>query len=65
MVRSLSEYGHIFMIATGIGIAAQIPYIKELLDGQRKGVVKTQKITLIWELDLARTYARDMYTGTG
>jgi NAD(P)H-flavin reductase len=54
MIRDVCDYGHILMIATGIGIAAQVPYIKELLDGQRKGIVRTQRITLVWELDLFR-----------
>ncbi|KAG2026233.1 hypothetical protein GB937_001741 [Aspergillus fischeri] len=35
----VGDYGHIFMAATGMGIVAQLPYIKELLDGQRQGQV--------------------------
>jgi predicted ferric reductase len=30
----VGDYGHILMVATGMGIVAQLPYIKELLDGQ-------------------------------
>ncbi|KAH8430048.1 NADPH oxidase family protein [Aspergillus melleus] len=29
--RDLGDYGHIFMVTTGIGIAAQLPYMKELV----------------------------------
>lgn len=52
----ISDYGHIFMVATGIGIGAQIPYIKQLLEGYRRGVVRTQKIVLIWQMDLEGEY---------
>lgn len=48
----ISDYGHIFMVATGIGIGAQIPYIKQLLEGYRRGTVRTQKIVLIWQMDV-------------
>ncbi|KAH3511103.1 hypothetical protein KXV55_002475 [Aspergillus fumigatus] len=33
----VGDYGHILMVATGMGIVAQLPYIKELVDGQRQG----------------------------
>jgi FAD-binding domain len=46
------DYGHIFMVATGIGIGAQIPYLKQILEGYRRGRVRTQKIVLIWQMDL-------------
>ena len=48
----IPDYGHIFMVATGIGIAAQIPYIKQLLEGYQRGMVWTQRIILIWKLDV-------------
>ncbi|CAI7615488.1 unnamed protein product [Penicillium pancosmium] len=39
------------MVTTGIGIAAHLPYIKELLDGHDKAEVPTQRISLVWQLD--------------
>lgn len=48
---TVGDYGHIFMVATGIGIASQLPYIKELLDGHDKAEVRTQRISLVWQLD--------------
>ena len=39
------------MLATGIGIAGQLPFIKELIDGYRKYEVKTQRISLTWILE--------------
>ncbi|KAB8226968.1 ferric reductase family protein [Aspergillus alliaceus] len=49
--REVGDYGHILMITTGIGIAAQLPYIKELLHRRRNARIITQKITLVWQLD--------------
>ncbi|KAJ6168716.1 hypothetical protein N7497_001559 [Penicillium chrysogenum] len=59
---NVGDYGHTFMIATGIGIAAQLPYIKELLDGHEKAQVRTQRISLVWQLDRIGDYesARDL-----
>lgn len=48
----IGDYGHIFMAATGVGIAAQIPYIKELIEGRKRGQVRTQRIVLVWQLEL-------------
>ncbi|KAJ5475415.1 hypothetical protein N7539_007702, partial [Penicillium diatomitis] len=47
----IGNYGHVFFATTGIGIAAQLPYIKELLDGHQNATITTQKICLIWQLD--------------
>lgn len=45
----VSDYGHILMVTNGIGIAAQLPYINEiLLRGHGAG---TKKITLVWQVD--------------
>lgn len=55
----VGDYGHVFMVATGIGIAAQIPYIKELLDGRRLGRVRTQRISLVWQLEMAGEFGCD------
>jgi hypothetical protein len=48
---AIADYGHVFMVVTGIGIAAQIPHIKQLLEGCRQGTVRTRKIKLLWQLD--------------
>lgn len=59
----ISDYGHIFMVATGIGIGAQVPYIKQLLEGYRRGVVRTQKIVLIWQMDMEGQFEDYMWLG--
>ncbi|KAJ5946400.1 hypothetical protein N7454_003239 [Penicillium verhagenii] len=50
------------MVATGLGIASQLPYIKELLDGHEKAEVRTQRISLVWQLERVGDWesARDL-----
>ena len=45
------DYGHLFLVATGIGIATQLPYIKEILESRQRGMARTQRISLVWQLD--------------
>ena len=45
------DVGRTVMFASGIGIAAQIPYIKELLAKVKDWRVCTRKIILVWLLD--------------
>jgi predicted ferric reductase len=49
--QDVGEYGHILMVTSGIGIAAQLPYAKELLQRRRAAEVRTQRISLVWRLD--------------
>ncbi|KAH8800706.1 hypothetical protein F5884DRAFT_534680 [Xylogone sp. PMI_703] len=44
------DYGRVFMIATGFGITAQLPLLKELIQGFNASVVRTRYITLVWQL---------------
>ncbi|KAL3441484.1 hypothetical protein BJX65DRAFT_288446 [Aspergillus insuetus] len=59
--QDVSDYGHILMVTSGIGIAAQLPYIKELLQRRHRAEVRTQRISLVWRLDRAGDWesARD------
>jgi predicted ferric reductase len=47
----LKSYGTVLLFATGIGIAGQLPYITQLLDGYYNFGEKNRKIALFWELD--------------
>ena len=47
----VGDYGHLLLVATGIGIAAQLPYIKEILEGYHSARVRTRRISLVWQLD--------------
>lgn len=49
--ENLGDYGSVLMFASGIGIAAQVPYIKELLADIKRFKVRTRSILLVWQLD--------------
>ena len=50
-IRDVGDFGSVLMFASGIGIAAQVPYIKELLRDFRDGRVRTKSIVLVWQLN--------------
>jgi NAD(P)H-flavin reductase len=41
---NLASYNHVLMVATGIGIAAQISYVKELLEVKDEGPSDSRSI---------------------
>lgn len=47
---NLGNYGSVIMVATGLGIAAQLPYVKELIKGYNNCNVRTRRIQLIWQI---------------
>ena len=49
--QSYNEYGNILMFASDIGIAAQVPCLKELLRQHRDYEACTRKINIIWQLN--------------
>ncbi|KAI1416927.1 hypothetical protein F5Y13DRAFT_185764 [Hypoxylon sp. FL1857] len=48
---SLGQYGTVLLLATGVGIAGQLAYIKELLKLHAQCDAKIRRIALFWELD--------------
>ncbi|KAI1357150.1 hypothetical protein F5Y08DRAFT_275090 [Xylaria arbuscula] len=48
---SLGEYGTVLLLATGVGVAGQLAYVKELLELYQDCQAKTRRIALFWELD--------------
>jgi predicted ferric reductase len=48
------EYGTVLLFATGIGIAGQLPYLKQFLQDFHNWDVKARKITLFWEVESER-----------
>jgi predicted ferric reductase len=50
----LDSYGTVLLFATGIGIAGQLPYIEQLLEGYRNCEVKTRSMALFWEVESER-----------
>ncbi|KAF3091832.1 hypothetical protein TWF103_011394 [Orbilia oligospora] len=55
--QNLNEYGTIIMLASGIGISAQLPYIQQLVTDHKLCKVKTQKMELHWIIE--KEYHRD------
>ncbi|KAM0132883.1 hypothetical protein ACHAP3_006172 [Botrytis cinerea] len=47
----LESYGTVLLFATGIGIAGQLPYVTQLLEGYHNYEVKGRRIALFWEMD--------------
>jgi NAD(P)H-flavin reductase len=47
----LDEYGTVLLFATGIGIAGQLPYVKQLLENFHNYDAKARRIALFWQVD--------------
>jgi NAD(P)H-flavin reductase len=47
----LDEYGTVLLFVTGISIASQLPYIKQLLENFHNYDAKTRRIALFWQVD--------------
>ena len=47
----IGNYGKVLMVATGFGIAAQLPFLKELIEGFNRSEVRTRNIHLVWQLN--------------
>ena len=48
--EAMGEYGTVLMFASGLGIVAQLPYIKQLLHDGDQCRTRTKRIHLIWQL---------------
>jgi predicted ferric reductase len=48
-LTNYQDYGAVLMFASGIGIAAQVPHIKELFDRFTQGTARTRRIHLVWK----------------
>jgi predicted ferric reductase len=47
----LHKYSTVLLVATGIGIAAQLPYTKELVRASSHWTAMTRKVLLVWEVE--------------
>ncbi|PGG96165.1 hypothetical protein AJ79_09696 [Helicocarpus griseus UAMH5409] len=47
----LHHYNCIVMFATGIGITAQIPFIKEVMESRLRWKSPTRRLFVVWEVD--------------
>lgn len=46
--HSLDSYGTCVLIAGGVGITHQVPYINHLVKGYADGMIATRRVTLVW-----------------
>ncbi|KAJ3494077.1 hypothetical protein NLG97_g4307 [Lecanicillium saksenae] len=46
----VGDYEVVLMVASGYGIAAQLPYLKQLLHNYNRRSVRSRRIHLVWEL---------------
>lgn len=46
--HSLDSYGTAVLIAGGVGITHQVPYVQRLVEGYRDATVATRRVTLVW-----------------
>ncbi|KAH6675937.1 hypothetical protein B0J14DRAFT_587659 [Halenospora varia] len=44
------EYETVLMVATGFGIAAQLPYLRKLIHGYQTCKTRTRRVHLVWQL---------------
>lgn len=49
--HGFGRYGTVIMIASGIGIAGHMPYIKDLITGNLNCEVRTQRLVLVWQAE--------------
>jgi len=47
----LDKYGTVLLFATGIGIASQRPYVRQLLENFHNYDAKARRIVLFWQVD--------------
>ena len=48
---AVEEYETILMVASGFGIAAQLPYLKRLIHGYNTREVRIRRIRLVWQIE--------------
>ena len=46
----LGRFGTVLLFASGNGIAAQLPFVEQLMEGYQNRCIKTKRISLYWEL---------------
>lgn len=52
----VERYESVLMIAAGHGIAAQLPYVRRLINGYNTGEVRTCRMHLVWQLESLSKY---------
>lgn len=47
----LGEFERVLMVASGFGIVAQLPYLRQLIRGYNDFTTRTRRIRLVWQLE--------------
>jgi len=47
----LADFETVLLVASGLGIATQLPYLRHLIRGYNDFQVRTRRIHLVWQLD--------------
>lgn len=47
----VGDYETVLMVASGFGIAAQLPYLKQLIYGYNACKTRTRRVHLVWQLE--------------
>jgi NAD(P)H-flavin reductase len=48
---AMEKYETVLMVASGFGIAAQLPYLKRLIHGYNSREVFARRIHLVWQIE--------------
>ncbi|KAH7113188.1 putative cell surface metalloreductase [Dendryphion nanum] len=65
---SVDRYETVVMVASGFGIAGQLPYLKKLIYGYNTCTTRTRRVHLVWQLETidigiaAQSYLNDALT---
>ncbi|KAF2672904.1 cell surface metalloreductase [Microthyrium microscopicum] len=65
---SVNRYETVVMVASGFGIAGQLPYLKKLIYGYNTCTTRTRRVHLVWQLETidigiaAQSYLNDALT---
>lgn len=47
----LGEFERVLMVASGFGIVAQLPYLRQLIRGYNDFTTRTRRVRLVWQLE--------------
>jgi NAD(P)H-flavin reductase len=50
MSAPVDEYENVVMVASDWGIAAHLPYLKQLVNGYKKRQVRAHRVLLVWQI---------------
>jgi predicted ferric reductase len=55
----VGDYETVLMVASGFGIAAQLPYLRQLIHGYNSCKTRTRRIHLVWQVETLGKLERD------